>query len=171
MNKTICPECCGELAKLNLAGEWVCQRCHGEFDADMQPKGGSLSRRFSQLNSGQQAMLKLVAISAGLGLFLLLIVGAFAWQHQQKQERIEQLHGSAKLVIYTTSGCGVCRQAKNYFAGKGLAYREYNLDHSVSYRRQFRELGGYGVPLIYVDGREMSGFSPEGFERLYRDAR
>ena len=70
------------------------------------------------------------------------------------------------VTMYATSWCGVCQRARRYFAEKGIAYTEIDVEKSAAGRREFERLGGRGVPLIVADGKVMRGFSPEGFERL-----
>jgi len=72
----------------------------------------------------------------------------------------------AGVTMYTTDWCGVCKRARGYFASKGIAYTEIDVEKSDAGRRDFEALGGRGVPLILVGGKAMNGFSPEGFEQL-----
>lgn len=74
---------------------------------------------------------------------------------------------SSDLIIYTTSRCGYCRQAKAHFASRGIAYSERNIERSSDARAAFQRLGGNGVPLIVMGDRRMSGFSPASFDRWY----
>ena len=69
------------------------------------------------------------------------------------------------VVMYSASWCGVCKQAKAYFAANQIAYQEYDIETSERGRRDFEQLDGHGVPIILVAGRRMNGFSPEFFER------
>ncbi len=76
--------------------------------------------------------------------------------------------GSRQVVIYTADWCGVCRKAKRYFMSNAIPYREYDVEHSAKGRRDYRRLKGSGVPIILVGEQRMDGFTPEGFDRLYR---
>ena len=71
------------------------------------------------------------------------------------------------VKIYTTAWCGYCKKAKRYFKDNGIRYTEMNIETSSTAKRQFKKLGGKGVPLILVGTKKMSGFSEAGFERLY----
>jgi glutaredoxin len=70
------------------------------------------------------------------------------------------------VTMYSTEWCGHCKNARNYFAAKGISYREIDVERSESAAREFKSLGGSGVPLILVGGKAMSGFDPESFEAL-----
>lgn len=77
--------------------------------------------------------------------------------------------GAAKagqVTMYSTSWCGHCKNARNYFAARRIAYREIDVEKSAEAAREFKALGGDGVPLILVGGKAMSGFDPESFEAL-----
>ena len=74
---------------------------------------------------------------------------------------------AAAVVMYSTPWCGVCKRAKRYFEGKGIAFTEKDIEARESWREEFDQLGGRGVPLILVGDRTMSGFSASRFEALY----
>ena len=72
------------------------------------------------------------------------------------------------VVMYSTSWCGYCRQARRYFKSKGIKYVERDIERSRLAKRAYDRLGGNGVPLIVVGENQMSGFSVRKFDRLYR---
>jgi glutaredoxin len=73
-----------------------------------------------------------------------------------------------KVVIYSTSWCGVCEKAKRYFKRKGIKFTEYDVEKSAKGRSEYKKLKTKGVPVILVGKQRMNGFSIERFERLYR---
>ena len=75
---------------------------------------------------------------------------------------------AGQVTMYSTTWCGHCRNARNYFAAKRIPYRDLDVESSASAAREFKRLGGSGVPLILVGGKAMSGFNPESFEELLR---
>lgn len=76
--------------------------------------------------------------------------------------------GLASITMYSTDWCGHCKNARAYFASKGISYRELDVEKSDSARREYEELGGRGVPLIVVGGKVMRGFSAGAFEALVK---
>jgi glutaredoxin len=70
------------------------------------------------------------------------------------------------VVMYSTSWCTYCKQARSYFAAKRIRYHEYDIEASPSAHAEFKRLGGRGVPLIVHGGATMSGFSEKSFEAL-----
>lgn len=71
------------------------------------------------------------------------------------------------VVIYSTSWCGVCKRAKNYFNKNNIVFTEYDIERSPSARGDFKRYGGRGVPLILVGNTKMHGFSEKRFETLW----
>lgn len=74
---------------------------------------------------------------------------------------------SDKVIMYSTSWCGYCKKAKKYFNQNNIAFNEYDIEKNKAANQQFKKLGGRGVPLILVGNKKMSGFSEQGFERIY----
>lgn len=72
------------------------------------------------------------------------------------------------VTMYSTSWCGYCKKARQYFNAEGIPFREHDIEKSRRARRAYDRLGGGGVPLIKVGDRTMNGFSVGGFERFYR---
>ncbi len=73
----------------------------------------------------------------------------------------ENAHKSAreKVVIYTTSRCGYCKKAKAWFRSRGVAFTEYDVENSNKGQRDYKKLGGSGVPIILVGEQRLNGFS------------
>jgi glutaredoxin-like YruB-family protein len=72
----------------------------------------------------------------------------------------------ARVVMYSTSWCPYCAKARAYFAKKGIAYTEYDVEKSGTAHAEFKRLGGRGVPLILVGRETMNGFSEQSFDAL-----
>ena len=77
-----------------------------------------------------------------------------------------QARAALPVVMYATSWCPYCAQAREYFGRNGIAYTEHDIEKSAAANAEFRRLGGRGVPLILVGREKMSGFSELGFESL-----
>jgi glutaredoxin len=72
-----------------------------------------------------------------------------------------------KVTMYGASWCAVCKKARKYFRAKGIAFVEYDIEKSSKGKRDFKRLGGKGVPIILVGGKRLNGFSEGTFEKLY----
>jgi glutaredoxin len=76
--------------------------------------------------------------------------------------------GSAQVVLYSAVWCKYCRQAKAYFAGRGLKYEERDVEASPGARREYEQLGGRGVPVILVGRQRMDGYDQRRLESMLR---
>jgi glutaredoxin len=76
-----------------------------------------------------------------------------------------QAAGEAPRVeLYATSWCPVCRQARQYFADRSIAYVEYDVEKDEDAAARFNALGGGGVPIIRVGAATFKGFSREALD-------
>jgi len=71
------------------------------------------------------------------------------------------------VVMFSAEWCGYCRKARQYFQANRVAFRERDVDKDLAARREYERLGGSGLPLILVGDQRLSGFSEDGFRRLY----
>lgn len=75
-----------------------------------------------------------------------------------------------KLIMYTTSSCGYCAQARKYFTKQRIAFKEKNIETSEKFHREFKKLGGKGVPVILWGKNKMNGFSVKKFKKMYKQS-
>lgn len=73
---------------------------------------------------------------------------------------------SKRVIMYSASWCGVCKQARGYMQAKDIAFREYDVETNARGARDFKRLKGKGVPLIVVGKQRMSGFSAARLEQM-----
>jgi glutaredoxin len=83
---------------------------------------------------------------------------------QRAPTRSAAAGASAPLVMYATSWCGYCKQARAYFARKGIAYVEHDVEKSPAAHAEFKRLGGRGVPFFVQGDNVMRGFSAASFD-------
>ncbi|OZG74432.1 glutaredoxin family protein [Hahella sp. CCB-MM4] len=74
-----------------------------------------------------------------------------------------------QVVMYSTSWCGYCKKAREYFHANHINYVDYDIENDDSARRRYDQLGAKGVPVILVGNKRMNGFSESGFKRIYSD--
>jgi glutaredoxin len=84
---------------------------------------------------------------------------------QEKENRRRMLEGltpiaaaGPQLIVYTTTQCPYCHQAKDWMNANKIAFSERNLDLSPEYEKDFRAAGGRGVPHFVINGQTQSGF-------------
>lgn len=73
-----------------------------------------------------------------------------------------------QVVMYATSWCPYCRQARNYFRAQGIPYVEHDIEKDAAARQAYKAFGGKGIPVIFVGKRRLNGFSEASFNRIYR---
>lgn len=72
------------------------------------------------------------------------------------------------ITMYSTSWCVHCKRARSYFKENGIRYNDVDVEASEANKKEFKELGGGGVPLILVGDKAMRGFSPQKFEAIMK---
>ncbi len=72
-----------------------------------------------------------------------------------------------KVVMYSTEWCAYCKKAKKYFVRKSISFIEYDIEKSSEAKKQYKQMGAKGVPVILVGNKRMNGFSEKGFEKIY----
>jgi len=82
-----------------------------------------------------------------------------------ESERIARAE-SVQVVLYTTSWCPACRQAKEYLRSNAIPYEEKDVESSQTAAQEFQSLGGGGVPLVVVKGHRMTGFSAQWVQQM-----
>ncbi len=70
------------------------------------------------------------------------------------------------VVMYSTSWCCVCKNARNYMQSNDIKFKEYDIEVNASANSKYKKLGGKGVPLITVGNNKMSGFSASRLESM-----
>ena len=70
------------------------------------------------------------------------------------------------VVMYSTSWCGVCKNARSYMQSNGIKFKEYDIEKNSNAHSKYKKLGGKGVPLITVGKNKMSGFSASRLEAM-----
>lgn len=70
------------------------------------------------------------------------------------------------VIMYATKDCGYCAKARAYFDARGIAFEERDIDASAEARREWKEMGGVGTPLILINGRHLQGFDPSGLDAM-----
>jgi glutaredoxin len=103
-------------------------------------------------------------------LLLAMLFGGCAWAGPVVHEPalLAQTDPSKQVVMYATSWCPYCRQARNYFREQGIPYVEYDIEKNEEAGRAYRNFGGKMIPVIFVGKRRMNGFSIAGFNKIYR---
>lgn len=73
-----------------------------------------------------------------------------------------------KVVMYSTSWCGYCKKARQYFTRNRIPFVEYDIEKDIQARKRYQKLGASGVPVILYGKRRMNGFSIATFNQIYQ---
>jgi len=72
-----------------------------------------------------------------------------------------------EVVMYSTTECVYCAQAKGWLAQNGFAFTECNMSLSPACVQDFTRFGGTGTPYLVVRGHHMKdGFDSDQFLAL-----
>ncbi|MCO4760699.1 MAG: hypothetical protein KC502_04300 [Myxococcales bacterium] len=78
-----------------------------------------------------------------------------------------------EVVLYKTAWCGYCKKAARYLTLKGVPFKQLDLERDAGARadmmRRAKEAGFpasrlQGVPILYIKGRILSGFSRDAID-------
>ncbi len=90
---------------------------------------------------------------------------------EEELKRLSSKVGQGDVVIYTTTECPYCAQAKAWMTQYGFAYTECDTEASQSCADDFARLHGNGVPYLIVRGHHMKdGFDSDEFVAALRDS-
>lgn len=87
-----------------------------------------------------------------------------------KQQSAKPVAARAPVKIYTAQWCGYCRKARAQLNARRVPFQEIDVEASESGRREFRDLGARGVPVILVGERRMNGFDAQALDALLSGA-
>jgi glutaredoxin len=85
------------------------------------------------------------------------------------QETPAPIVTEASVEMFATSWCGYCKKAREFFAARGIALTEYDIeaDAAAAQRKQAIHPSP-GVPLVVINGKPIQGFAPHAYEQALR---
>ena len=94
---------------------------------------------------------------------------------QVKKKNTGQKHSvsrkktSNQVELFITSWCPYCKKATDYFRSRGIKIKVYDIekDRKAAMRKKSLDKGG-GVPFAIVNGKTISGYSPEQYARALK---
>lgn len=71
-----------------------------------------------------------------------------------------------KIIIYSTTLCPFCKQAKEWLTEKGYEYEERNVQENPEYRDEMLEKSGaMTVPILDIEGVIIIGYNTSEMEK------
>jgi len=81
------------------------------------------------------------------------------WQPEPNPNRMQ-------VVLFSAPWCGACKRAKRYLDRQGVPYLERDISADHSAKQEVRSIvGQVAVPLLEVNGRYISGFRRDVYDR------
>ena len=78
----------------------------------------------------------------------------------------------SKVTVYSTTWCGFCKVAKQYFDSKKIAYDEVDVEKDMEAAKQIvEETGQMGVPVIRIGSHLIVGFDRQNIDAALKDAK
>lgn len=71
------------------------------------------------------------------------------------------------VVMYSTEWCRYCKMAREYFKAHHIPFKDHDIETSAKAKKEYKSIGGRGVPVILVGQSRMNGFSEAGFRNIY----
>lgn len=68
---------------------------------------------------------------------------------------------SGPVDIFVTSWCGYCKKMEQFFDANGIRYTAFDIEKDSNAHKQYKELGGRGVPLTRIGSIVVSGYNPD----------
>jgi len=73
-----------------------------------------------------------------------------------------------KVTLYTTTWCGYCKKARAYLNARNIPFDDVDVETTDRGRREYREMGGNGVPVIFVGTQRMDGYDQSGLQEMLK---
>ncbi|WP_255989557.1 glutaredoxin family protein [Chitinolyticbacter albus] len=110
--------------------------------------------------------------------FLLVLAGVFwGWQHFSKsggatvadldETQIRALAATVRadqVVMYSTTECGYCTQAKSWLQQYGFDFTECNMSIDAQCVREFEQYGATGTPYLVIRRAGREHHMKDGFD-------
>lgn len=88
---------------------------------------------------------------------------------KKKQETPKYNYSSARVELFTTGWCGVCKRARAFLAKLGVPYVDYDVEKDEEAAARLRKNNPRGsVPMAIINGRVLIGFSEAEYESALR---
>ncbi|MBX9632803.1 MAG: glutaredoxin family protein [Burkholderiales bacterium] len=73
-----------------------------------------------------------------------------------------------KVTLYTATWCGYCKKARAYLESRNIPFDDVDVETTDRGRREYREMGGNGVPVIFVGSQRMDGYDQGSLQAMLK---
>lgn len=71
-----------------------------------------------------------------------------------------------RVIVFTSSTCQWCARVKQYLKGKGVRFREVNVERNPEGARELKRRNLVGVPVVLINNRPVVGFDQPKIDKL-----
>lgn len=64
------------------------------------------------------------------------------------------------VTMYSTDWCRYCAKTREFMKQNQIAYKDFDIEKDSQAQREYKALGGGGVPLLVVNQKVIRGYSP-----------
>ena len=166
----ICPKCHYARKPTDDAPDWQCPSCQVAY---VKAAGASEAARYRPdlTPSTERAASGTSVLKWGFVAFL-VCVGVWAALPARKpakpavgvvsEARAEQ----PAVTMYSTSWCGYCKAARQFFVANSIQFVELDVERSREAYAEHKRLGGRGVPLITIGDDVIFGYNQQRMKQL-----
>lgn len=91
---------------------------------------------------------------------------------QVVKEPVPMANQPVAAEMYSTSWCGYCRKAREYFRARGIPLVEYDIEADLDAAERKRQIDTRpGVPLVVINGQMIHGYAPAMYEQALASRR
>ena len=115
-----------------------------------------------------------------MSVFFLIVSALFCTSLNAGESRTEARPSATpataypKVVLFSTSWCPHCKEARSYFTQHGIAFTERDVEADESAMKELKtKYKSAGVPVIVIgdDQKILKGFDPDSFEKGVKEVR
>lgn len=169
-----CPKCHHVRQVHETAPEWQCPACGVAYAKAAEAARAAPSARLviyqaepERSNAWFKWLLLAVLVVAGWAVVQSISKRAAVPAVSYAPQDLQALAAAVKpgeVVMYSTTECGYCAQARSWLNQNGFAFTECDMRVSSQCEREFLGYGGTGTPYLVVRGHHMKdGFNTDEF--------
>ena len=88
---------------------------------------------------------------------------------EEKKTTVKGVKEMAKVKIYSTPVCAMCKKYKEFFNEKGIEYEDINVAADTDAAKEMLEKSGqFSTPVLDIDGEIIAGFDLDKVKKLLK---
>ncbi len=103
-------------------------------------------------------------------LIFIALFAAYQFYTRPKNLSAYQVDSGCNVVIFSTSSCPYCQQAKAFFETNKIPWCDKNIEDSEANYATYKSLGGKGVPLVLIGATKINGFSAARYQQALAES-